>query len=145
LEPVAGAPAPASWIGLAGGLIDLNSLLANDLGCSTVSMMGRHEFDVAVAVPLVVPIHKCSYPFACFVLAGKVPAGVVVAVFDRRKRDSEYGLSLDPLGLEKDLSTPISSSRDSSVASRIALPLTAWRIRGCCWHWLLPKQPMGRW
>ena len=34
------------------------------------------------------------------------------------------------LGLEKDLSTPSSSRRLSSVAARMALPLSAWRISG---------------
>ena len=35
-----------------------------------------------------------------------------------RKYDSEYGLSFETLGLEKDLSTPSSSNRLSSVAAR---------------------------
>ena len=48
-----------------------------------------------------------------------------------RNSDSEYGLSLLILGLEKDRSTPSSSSRLSSVAARIALPLSACRINGC--------------
>ena len=34
------------------------------------------------------------------------------------------------LGLEKDRSTPSSSSRLSRVAALIALPLSAWRIKG---------------
>ena len=33
-------------------------------------------------------------------------------------------------GLEKELSTPSSSSRDSRVAALMALPLSTWRIRG---------------
>lgn len=34
------------------------------------------------------------------------------------------------LGLEKDLSTPSSSSRLSRVAALMSLPLSAWRIKG---------------
>ena len=83
MDPAAGAPAPARWIGLAGGLVDLGSLLANGLGRSTVALVGRHEFDATVVVPVVVPIDKRSHPFAGLVLAGKGPPGVVGTVFDR--------------------------------------------------------------
>ena len=86
MEPAAGAPAPASWIGTACGLVDLGSLLANCLGCSAVALMWRHELDAAVAVPVVVPIHKCSYPFAGLVLAGKGPAGVVRPILERSEQ-----------------------------------------------------------
>ena len=47
-----------------------------------------------------------------------------------RNNDSEQGLSLETLGLEKNLSTLSSTSRTSRVAARIALPLSAWRISG---------------
>jgi uncharacterized phage protein gp47/JayE len=40
-------------------------------------------------------------------------------------------LSFDTRGLEKDLSTPSSSSRLWSVAARMALPLSECRINGC--------------
>ena len=144
LEPAAGAPAPARWIGTAGGLVDLCSLLANGLGSSTVALVGRHEFDRAVVVPVVVPINERHHPLTSLVLAGKGPAWVVGPVFDRSEQGFRVRVSLETLGREKDLSTPISSSRDSSVAPRISLPLSAWRISGGCWHWRLPK-PLGRW
>ena len=53
MGPAAGAPAPASRIGTAGRLVDLGSLLANGLGCSTVKLMGRDEPDAAVPVLVV--------------------------------------------------------------------------------------------
>ena len=86
LEPAAGVSAPARWIGLAGGLVDLGSLLANGLGGSTVALVWCHEFDAAVVVPVIVPIHKCTHPFAGLVLAGKGPAGVIRPVFDRTEQ-----------------------------------------------------------
>jgi len=144
LTPAADGTSPARWIGTAGSLVDHRSLLANSRGGSTLAMVGRHEFDRAVPVPVVVPILKCTRPFTGLALAGKGPGRVIRPVLTVRSRDSEYGLSLETLGRDKDLSTPISSSRDSSVAPRIALPLSAWRISGCCWHWRLPK-PLGRW
>ena len=86
MAPAAGAPAPARWIGLAGGLVDIGSLLANGLGGSTVALVGRHEFDAAVVVPVVVPIHKCTRPFAGLLFVGEWPAGVVGTVFDRTEQ-----------------------------------------------------------
>ena len=86
MEPAAGAPAPASWIGLASGLVDLFSLLANSLGGSTVALAGRHEFDLAVVVPVVVPVHKQRHPLTGLVLAGKGPAWVIRPVFDRTEQ-----------------------------------------------------------
>jgi hypothetical protein len=86
LTPAADGTAPARWIGTAGGLVDHRSLLANGRGGSAVALMWRHELDAAVAVPVVVPIHKCSYPFAGLVLAGKGPAGVIRPVFDRTEQ-----------------------------------------------------------
>ena len=47
---------------------DLHSL-------ATVALVGRHEFDRAVVVPVVVPVHKQRHPLAGLVLAGKGPAG----------------------------------------------------------------------
>jgi hypothetical protein len=41
----------------AGFLVDLDSL-ANGLGGSTVALVGRHEFDAAMAVAVVVPVDK---------------------------------------------------------------------------------------
>ena len=47
-----------------------------------------------------------------------------------RNGDSEWGLSVLTLGLEKDPSPPRASGRLSGVAARMALPLSAWRING---------------
>ena len=60
LAPAAGAPASALWIDLAGGLVDLGSLLANDLGCSTVALVGRHKFDAAVVIQVVVKFQSAA-------------------------------------------------------------------------------------
>ena len=35
-----------------------------------MTLMGRDEFDAAMAVPVVVPVHKPRYPLACLVFAG---------------------------------------------------------------------------
>ena len=48
---------------LAGGLVDIGSLMANGLSGSTVSLVGLYEFNRAVMVPVVVPIHigRCLF------------------------------------------------------------------------------------
>jgi len=92
LAPAAGAPAPARWIGLAGGLVDLGSLLADCGGGSTVVLVGRHELDAAVAVPVVVPIEKGRHPFAGLVFAGEWPSGVVGPVLDRSEQGFRVGV-----------------------------------------------------
>ena len=86
LTPAADGTAPARWIGTAGGLVDHRSLLANGRGGSAVALMWRHEFDRAVVVPVVVPIHKQRHQLTGLVLAGKGPAGVIRPVFDRTEQ-----------------------------------------------------------
>jgi hypothetical protein len=48
---------------------DLHSL-------ATVTLLGRHEFDPAVPVPMVVPVDECSDPLTGLLFAGKGLAGV---------------------------------------------------------------------
>lgn len=79
--------APARWISTAGLLVDIGSLLANDRGGATMALMGRHEFDTAVAVPVVVPIHKGHDPLAGIISCQKDGWGIG-PVFD----GSEQGL-----------------------------------------------------
>ena len=81
--------APARWIGTAGFLVDISSLLADCIGGTAMTLMGRHEFDGAVPVSVVVPVHKCSYPFASLVLACKGRAGESGRDLRVRNRDSE--------------------------------------------------------
>jgi len=86
LTPAARVSAPARWIGTAGLLVDIVSLLADCAGSTVMMLMGRHEFDGAVTVSVVVPVHKGRHPLAGFVLVGKGPAGVVGPVFDRSEK-----------------------------------------------------------
>ena len=81
-----GGTAPARWICTAGGLVVLGSLLANGRGFSPVTLVGRHEFDAAVVVPVVVPIHKRKNPLTGILFGGEWPAGVGGAVFDRTEQ-----------------------------------------------------------
>ena len=78
--------APARWIGTAGLLVDIGSLLADCFGGTAMTLMGRHEFVGTVPVSVVVSIHKQRHPLTGFVLAGKGPAGVVRTVFDRSEQ-----------------------------------------------------------
>ena len=66
-------------MGLAGLLVDIGSLLANCRGGTAMTLVRRDEFDAAVAVLVVVPIHKRRHPLARLLFAGKWPAWVVGA------------------------------------------------------------------
>jgi len=50
-------------------------------GLATVALVGRHELDAAVAVPVVVPIHERRYPQACLFHAGEWPPWLIGPVF----------------------------------------------------------------
>ena len=75
-----------------GLLVDIGSLLTDCGGGSAVALMGRDEFDAAVAVPVVVPIHKSRHPLAGFVFSGEWPARVVGSVFDRSEQGFRVGV-----------------------------------------------------
>ena len=49
-------------------------LLADGLGSSAVSLMGRHEFDPAVVVKIIILIHKGLQRLAGVILMGMKPA-----------------------------------------------------------------------
>lgn len=52
--------------------------MAADLHClATVTLLGRHEFEPAVPVPMVVPVDECSYPLTGLLLGGKGLAEVM--------------------------------------------------------------------
>jgi len=77
---------PARWIGTASLLVDIGSLLVGCVGSTAMTLMGRHEFDGAVTMSVVVPVHNGRHPLAGLLLAGKGPAGVVGPIFDRSEQ-----------------------------------------------------------
>lgn len=92
--------------------VDDSPVTADLYSITVVALMGRHALIFAVAVPVVVPVHKRGHP-----LTGRYFAGW--------KSDSEYGLSLLTRGRENDRRTL------SSPAGSPAWP-HAWRCR--YWH-----------
>ena len=92
LAPAASGSAPASWMGLAGLLVDICSLLANCRSGTAVTLVRRDEFDAAVAVLVVVPIHKRPHPLARLIIACKWPAWVVGPVLDRAEQGFREGI-----------------------------------------------------
>lgn len=107
-------------------LADHGAVRPNFQGLTTVTLLGRHELDAAVAVLLVVPVEGRCHPLTCLVFRGKCFAGLIRPILSAPQdflhivlqRDSKYGLSLDTPGLEKDLSRLSSSSHLSRVAVR---------------------------
>jgi hypothetical protein len=47
-----------------------------------MALVGRHKFDTAVPVAVVVPVHKICYPLTGQLLAGEWLARVIGPVFD---------------------------------------------------------------
>jgi hypothetical protein len=58
-------------------------------GLTAVALHRSHELDLAVAVPVVVPVHKWRHPLTGGLLAREWPDGVVSRYFAVRNRDSE--------------------------------------------------------
>ena len=57
--------------------------LAADLHSLTeMALLGRHKFDAAMAVLVVVPINKRGNPLAGFFFAAEWPVGIVRPVFN---------------------------------------------------------------
>ena len=71
-------------------LVDDSTVPADLQGLAAVALVGRHELDTAVAVPLVVPLHERRHPQAGFLSAGKRPSWVLRPVF----RCSEQGFGV---------------------------------------------------
>ena len=95
--PAAGCAGPAAGVPLAGLLIDLGTMPADRCGSSAVALIRRHEPDGAVAVPMVVPVHKCAGPTEGLLQAAEGPPGVVRPVLDRAEQGFRVGVDVaDP-------------------------------------------------
>jgi hypothetical protein len=73
---------------------------------TSVTLLGRHELDPAVAVLVVGPGDERSDPLTGLIFGGGCFAGKSGRSFTVLNSASEYGLSLLMRGLAKDLSTP---------------------------------------
>ena len=65
-----------------GLLIYPPAVFADFHSLAVVSLIGRHKFDAAVAMPVVVPIHKIYNPPAGQLLAGEWLARIIRPVFN---------------------------------------------------------------
>ena len=64
-------------------LVNKGTVVADLHGLAAMALVGRHELDAAVAVSVVVPIHKRSHPLAGLAFAGEWPVGGIGPVFGR--------------------------------------------------------------
>lgn len=64
-------------------LVDDRSVPTDRHRLAAVALLGRHELDAALAVPVVVPVDERRHPYAGFLRTGKGPARVVRPVFRR--------------------------------------------------------------
>ena len=62
---------------LAGLLLELGAPPADCVGSLAVTLVGRDELDAAVAVPVVVLVHKSRHPLARLHIAGERPGRVI--------------------------------------------------------------------
>ena len=67
---------------LTGLFIDLSTVAADLYSLTAMALFGRHKLDAAVAVLVVIPVHKGGNPEAGFLLSAEWPAGVVGPVFN---------------------------------------------------------------
>lgn len=81
--------APAQWIVTACLVVEISWLLANGRSGAILTLMVRNDFDAAVAVPEVVPIHERNDPLGSNTFAAIKQNGVIGPVFRVRNRDSE--------------------------------------------------------
>ncbi len=56
---------------MAGLFIDDSAVAADLYGLTAVTLLGRHEFDAAVAVLVVVPVDERCHPLTGLILAGE--------------------------------------------------------------------------
>jgi len=73
-------------------LVDDGPVTADLHSITVVALMGRHELDAAVAVPMVVPIDKRYHPLTSGLLAGEWTAWVVRPVFRRAEQRLGIGV-----------------------------------------------------
>ncbi len=69
--------------------VDASSVAADPYGLATVTLVGRHEFDAAVAVLMVVPVDERRHPLTGLVFGGKWLTGVISSILSA-PRDSVY-------------------------------------------------------
>ena len=62
---------------LRGLVVNIGTAMAYFNGLAAMALMGSHEFDAAVTVPVVVPVDGRHHPSAGLAFAAKRPAGVV--------------------------------------------------------------------
>jgi hypothetical protein len=65
-----------------GLLINPPTVFADFHSLAIVTLMGCHKFDAAVAMPVVVPIHKIYNPQAGLLLAGEWLTRIIRPVFN---------------------------------------------------------------
>jgi len=72
-----------------GLLINPPAVFADFYSLAIVTLIGRHKFDAAVAMPVVVPLHKIYNPQAGLLLAGEWLTRIIRPVFMVRNNDSK--------------------------------------------------------
>ena len=77
------------WVPLTCLLVDDSTVAADLQNITVVALVRRHELYAAVAMPIVVPAHKCCYPAASLCHALEWPPGVVRPVLTA-PRDCVY-------------------------------------------------------
>ena len=63
-------------------LINPPAVFADFYSLAIVTLIGRHKFDAAVAMPVVVPLHKIYNPQAGLLLAGEWLTRIIRSVFN---------------------------------------------------------------
>ena len=66
---------------MTGLFIKISTLFANCYRLTAIALVRRNEFDAAMAVLVVMPIHKSGNPLVGFFFAAEWPVGVIRPVY----------------------------------------------------------------
>ncbi len=78
LRPAARRSCPSPWIKFQGLLINPPAVFADFHSHAVVPQIGRHKFDTAVAMSVVVPVHKFCNPQAALLDTPRVAARIAL-------------------------------------------------------------------
>jgi hypothetical protein len=91
-RPVAGLPAPASWIAVPHGLVERVTFSKHGTVLPGMALCGGDIADATVPVLMVVPVSKAHGPFPGGLQIGKSTGGEVGPVFGRAEQGLGKGI-----------------------------------------------------
>ncbi len=116
---------------LGGLFIDDSAVPADLYGLTAVTLLGRHEFDAVVAILVILPVDERCHPLTGLVLGGERLTRVIRSILHRPEQGFRVWVVVGhPWSGERPVHAQFLQPA-FQCGSRMALPLSAWRISGC--------------